>query len=63
MKKVVVLMALVFSFTAVNSFAGDKDKGKPAKCAARKDCCKKMGSTSAATKAKCTKQCKKDAAA
>jgi hypothetical protein len=63
MKKIVVLMALVFSFTAVNSFAGDKDKTKPAKCATGKDCCKKMSSASATTKAKCAKQCKKDAAA
>lgn len=61
MKRVVVMMAVVFSFATVNSFALDNGKGKM-KCKAGKDCCKNMSSASAATKAKCAKECKKEAA-
>ena len=59
MRKLTLMMAVVFSLAAANSFAADKDKGKTkeTKCVAGKDCCKKMTKASAAEKAKCAKMC------
>jgi hypothetical protein len=58
MKKLTLMMALVCSVAATQSFAHDKDKGKgKEKCSAGKECCKKMSNASAATKAKCAKMC------
>ncbi|WP_158825433.1 hypothetical protein [Mucilaginibacter lacusdianchii] len=56
MKRLTLMMALVCSVAATQSFAHDKGKGKE-KCTAGKDCCKKMTKATAATKAKCAKMC------
>lgn len=56
MKKLTLMMALLCSVAATQSFAHEKGKGK-AKCSAGKECCKKMSKASVATKSKCTKMC------
>ena len=63
MKKLACMMAIVFSVASVSCFAADtKPDSTKEMCKAGKNCCKKMKTASAATKAKCAKACADKAA-